>query len=492
MIREELSLKTQPPAEPTDGLGKEIAALAHGDHLCMVYENNEEQLRGVVPFIHHGLTAGDRCVYVADDQSVEEVVRALESAGVDTRTEMDRGALLVMTKRETYLRGGVFDPQEMIEFLDQSVQEALDEGFNGYRAAGEMTWAIGTDVIETQRLVEYEALLNRFYPSNRAVGLCQYNRDRFPPEAIYDVLRTHPTAVLGDQVCPNLYYEPPELVLRGGDTADRVDWMIHQLRRWHRMSVSREELQREVDERKKVQSDLEHTAAALETSNQELRQFAHIVSHDLREPLRTVSGYIHLLGSRYSEALDEQARRYIDRTLAGTQRMDRMIHDLLEYARVQTRAAQMETVDLNSVMGDALDDLERMIHERDAQVQVGALPRVVADRSQMHQIFTNLITNAIKYCPPDRIPLVRVTASTHDDAWQVNVQDNGSGIPQDQHERIFVPSQRLVSRTGEDTGTGMGLAIAQRIVERHGGRIWLESTPGEGTTFHFTIPQRTH
>jgi signal transduction histidine kinase len=474
------------PRQWAGGLEKKIAALKHGDHLCMIYENRDQQMRAVIPFIVEGLHQGDRCVYIADEQSVQEVAHGLGEAGVEVEKELERGALSLLTKRESYLRNGSFDPKEMLEFLENEVEVALEDGFRGFRVTGEMTWALGEDVDE---LIRYEALMNRFYPGSKAMALCQYNRFRFPARVIHDVLKTHPKAVLGEEVCTNLYYEPPELVLEGQHDDERVDWMISKLQRWHRMSVSREELKQEVEERRRVEAVLRRMTAALERSNEELEQFAYVASHDLREPLRTIAGYMELLERRYGAELDETATHYIQRTVAGTKRMQRLIQDLLEYSRVQTQGGAFEEVDLGELVKEVLGSLERMIEERGVQVNVGPLPVVQADPSQMERVFANLLTNAIKYAPEDRTPVVSVFAVEEDGAWQVCVEDNGMGIPEGEYEQVFALSRRLVPREPDDPGTGMGLSIAERIIKRHGGRIWVESVEGEGSVFRFTIPK---
>ncbi len=207
----------------------QIAQLKPGDHLCLLYQTVEEQLAAVVPFMRDGLAAGERCLYVADDRTVDEVRAALGAAGVEVAREIARGALAVITKREAYLRSGAFDPAAMIGLLRDALGDAIAAGFQGLRVTGEMTWALGPEA-GTDRLVEYEARLNEFFPGSRALAICQYNRSRFPPAIIREVLRTHPIAILGDQVCPNLYYEPPSAVLGSPSETERVRWMISQLR----------------------------------------------------------------------------------------------------------------------------------------------------------------------------------------------------------------------------------------------------------------------
>jgi two-component system sensor histidine kinase UhpB len=229
----------------TTELEHQLASLRQGDHVCRIYESKEEQLAAAVPFMKEGLARGERCLYVADDLSVEAIVGALAAAGVDVAHEREQGALVMPTKGDTYLQGGKFEPQAMIDFLGRAETQALTDGFSGLRVAGEMTWALGPE-IGCERLIEFEALFNNFLANSRGMFLCQYNRSRFDAAVIHDVLRTHPVAILGDLVFPNPYYEPPELLLSPERQASaefkakRVDWWIAQVKRARAAEQERE------------------------------------------------------------------------------------------------------------------------------------------------------------------------------------------------------------------------------------------------------------
>jgi hypothetical protein len=229
-------------------LEEQISNIQQGDHLCLVYENAAEQMAVTVPFLKDGLGRGECCLYVADDLTIEAVSRALEGGGVDVSWERERGALTLLTTREAYLPLGTLEAGAILDFFRRAVERALADGFSGYRTTGEMTWALGTEV-GCARLIEYEALLNTFYPTSRTAAICQYDRRRFAPSVLQDVLRTHPHAILGDQVCRNLYYEHPDMVLGRGIEASRVDWMIAQLKRARAASRLQEELNVHVAER---------------------------------------------------------------------------------------------------------------------------------------------------------------------------------------------------------------------------------------------------
>ena len=226
--------------------------------------------------------------------------------------------------------------------------------------------------------------------------------------------------------------------------------------------------------------------AELRRSNEELERFAYVASHDLQEPLRTVSSYVQLLSRRYRDRLDADAVDFIDFAVGGVRRMQQLIEDLLAFSRVGTRGAPLVPVGMQSVYETTLASLGAALDESNATVTADPLPTVVADAGQLAQLLTNLLGNALKF-RGDQPPRVHVSAQRTGRMWTISVQDNGIGIAPEYFERIFVIFQRLHARE-EYPGTGVGLAICKRIIERHGGRIWVESTPSHGARFSFTLP----
>jgi PAS domain S-box-containing protein len=242
----------------------------------------------------------------------------------------------------------------------------------------------------------------------------------------------------------------------------------------------------DITERKRAEERLKRILD-LERSNTELEQFAYVASHDLQEPLRMVSSYVQLLERRYKGQFDKDADEFIAYAVDGVKRMRTLINDLLTYSRVSTRGKAFETVDCRDALEEALANLKFAIEENEGVITYDALPTVTADRVQLVQLFQNLISNSIKFRQPDERPTVHVAAERKGDEWILSVRDNGIGIEPQYWERIFLIFQRLHSRD-RYPGTGIGLAVCKRIVERHGGRIWARSAPGSGTTFFFTIP----
>jgi signal transduction histidine kinase len=264
-----------------------------------------------------------------------------------------------------------------------------------------------------------------------------------------------------------------DYVLKG--TLARLPVAIHRAR----------EEQRLRRHRKQAEDELTQKAEELARSNHELEQFAYVASHDLQEPLRMVSSYCELLGERYRGKLDERADKFIGYAVDGAHRMQRLITDLLEYSRVGTAAKPLRFTDAAAVVASVLQGLQTTVQANQAVIVHEILPPVQADDVQLGQVFQNLIGNALKF-RGERPPLIRVSAEAVEEMVRFAVTDNGIGIEKSNSGRVFQMFQRLHTRE-QFEGSGIGLAIAKKIVERHGGTIWFESVLGEGTTFYFTI-----
>jgi signal transduction histidine kinase len=289
-----------------------------------------------------------------------------------------------------------------------------------------------------------------------------------------------------------LTYAPREAVLAPVERA--IPWAVlaaglalAALAAWLLGAAARTE-RRAVSMATRMTADLRAKEAELQRSNDELARFAYVASHDLREPLRSVTGFIGLLQRRHGDQLDEDARTWIGFAMEGTQRMNALIADLLEYSRAGRApgAADDRVADLQLAWEHAVAGLAAAIEESGATVSAGPLPRVRGDQREMNQVMQNLLGNAIKY-RGDRAPVVRAAAEPRGDAWAVAVQDNGIGIQRQHLDRIFVLFQRLHARDDYE-GTGMGLSIVKKIVEARGGSVSVESSPGEGSRFTVVLP----
>jgi len=243
---------------------------------------------------------------------------------------------------------------------------------------------------------------------------------------------------------------------------------------------------RDITARKQAEEKLLKLTEDLKRSNADLEQFAYTASHDLQEPLRVVAGFVELLGRRYKDKLDDKAYEYIHYSVDGVRRMQMLIKDLLQYSQIATKGKAFTPANCSVALEHAIYNLHRAIEESGAEITYDLLPTITSDSAQIGRLFQNLIGNAIKYRSNERLR-IHISAERKGQEWAFSVRDNGIGIDPKFKDRIFVVFQRLHTRE-EYSGTGIGLAICKKIVERHCGRIWVESEPGKGSTFFFTLP----
>jgi len=245
------------------------------------------------------------------------------------------------------------------------------------------------------------------------------------------------------------------------------------------------ELKAEINERKNTEIELKDSVNNLKKSNEELESFAHIATHDLREPLRMVSTYVRLISQRYSDKLDADADEFIYYAVNGAENMQRMIDDFWAYTLIRGRERAMTETDLEDVLNISLMNIKSMIDDSGARITHDPLPTIKSDGMQFTHLFQNLISNAIKFCGEDS-PIIHISSEDKDDEWIFSVKDNGIGIEKEYQEKIFKIFTRLHSKK-EYPGTGIGLSISKSIIDNHGGRIWVESEPGKGSIFFFSI-----
>ncbi|MFC7238355.1 PAS domain-containing protein [Saliphagus sp. GCM10025317] len=401
-------------------------------------------------------------VWDADDELRWVVARGHVECDEDGNAERFPGALTDITERkraELQVEKQSRELETLFQVLPVGAVVANADG--SLRRANDTARDIwGGDVFDAESVEEYEKYTAVWSDSGEPVG----------PEdwTMYQVLQ-------GEEVTePNIYE------IDAFDGEHRIIMEHGKPVRDEYGNVSRAVVTlTDITERRAYQRKLKE-------SNERLEQFAYAASHDLQEPLRMVTSYLQLLENRYGDAFDEDGEEFLEFAVDGAERMREMIDGLLEYSRVDTRGDPFEPVDLNGVLEDVQEDLTVRIEESNAVIVTDDLPRVNGDASQLRQLFQNLLSNAIEY-RGDEPPQIDVTAEQAGEHWVLTVRDEGVGIDREDAERIFEVFQRLHTHE-EHPGTGIGLALCERIVERHGGEIWVESEPNEGATFSFTLP----
>ena len=253
------------------------------------------------------------------------------------------------------------------------------------------------------------------------------------------------------------------------------------------LASQNQQLQQEIAVRRAAEQVLARRTEELARSNAELEQLAYVASHDLQEPLRMIASYLQLVEQRYNHKIDADATEFIGFAVDGAKRMQKLIDDLLAYSRLGSRAKPFQSMSCATIVKDAIQSVRAAVEANSAQITCGKLPAVMGDQAQLTHLFQNLIANAIKF-RRNQPPHIHIDADDAGESWCFSVRDNGIGIAPEYFERIFVMFQRLHSRSTYP-GTGIGLALCKRIVEHHQGRIWVESVPGEGSVFKFTLPK---
>jgi light-regulated signal transduction histidine kinase (bacteriophytochrome) len=355
-----------------------------------------------------------------------------------------------------------------------------------------------------ERWMEYESRLTHALSENNCSALCQYNRQCFAPELILDVIRTHPVVIYRGTVCRNLYYVPPDEFLGTNEAEREVERLLTNIR--DREEVERA-LREQLSQREKAEQALRRSRDELETKvkertaelritnddlqavNRELEAFAYSVSHDLRAPLRHIAGFTELLQKHADPVLDDNGRDQITRILGATNRMDSLIDDLLAFSRISRAETQKQTINLEQLVKSVVAEIAPDTQHRSIAWRIGHLPNCDGDPAMLRLVLANLLSNAVKFTRMRERAEIEIGSLNRDpDEVVVFVKDNGVGFDMKYKDKLFGVFQRLHSQEAFE-GTGIGLATVQRIVHRHGGRVWAEGSVDSGATFYVALPK---
>jgi signal transduction histidine kinase len=450
-------------------------------HKCLIYDGDpSEQLPVIVPLLMEGLQSNWRCLYLGSPDAVQMVGSALASKGVDLGREATRSSLVLSSDR-SHLVGGRFDTDAMIDSLSGAIDGAVEDGFRGLCATGDMRWELGDDE-NFDQLLRYEARLEQLFREKPLMGICQYHRAMVPAQAVRDALMTHRSTYVGDGLNrDNLFYVPPELLLDPQAGPKLGEWMCQQIVRVLDADRARDEVLRDLERR------VAERTAELAATNRHLRAFSYSVSHDLRAPLRAIEGFARAVVEDCGQELGASGREQLERVLANTKRMGELIEGMLVLGRTVEVEMRRVPVDLSALAGEAAQEIRGAHPGRvvDMTIQPGLLAE--GDPVLLRAVFANLLGNAWKFT--SRSPRARIEVGRREQADGTAaffVRDDGAGFDMKYAQRLFGLFQRMHPQS-EFPGTGVGLATVERIVSRHGGRIWAESRPGEGATFFFTL-----
>jgi signal transduction histidine kinase len=476
-------------------------------HKCLIYDGHpSEQLPVVIPFLLDGLQNHWRCLYLGSPEMVRMVDSALAGNGVETVHEVKQGSLILSSDR-SHLTQGSFEPRIIIDDLSAMVDSALRDGFEGLCATGDMLWELGTSK-NFDRLLEYEARLEQLVREKSLRGICQYQRDIVPAQAVRDALATHRSAFIGDVLNQdNLFYVPPEFLLEGDDSnaAKQGEWLCQQILRVLEAEQKRDQALKALAESEshqrllaqqlaEINRNLEHhvkeRTAELEIANQHLEAFSYSVSHDLRGPLQSIVGFSEIIAAQFGEALGPKGQELLDRVYTGALRMGELIDGLLALSGVMRAEFNLVPIDLTALAEEVAREIQEREPKRSVEFVIDGEMRVVGDRPLIRAVVTNLIGNAWKFTSKSAGPRIEIGKQSDECETIFFVRDNGAGFDMKKAEKLFGAFERL-HKQEEFPGTGVGLATVKRIISKHGGRVWAEARPNQGATFFFTLPSET-
>lgn len=448
---------------------KEKKRLKPHEHLCQIYSTPEEWNAAVSAFLVTGLKQGEKCFYIVDTHTADQVRALLHEQGVNVTTAEASGQLVISHESESYTPGGFFNPNQMIAFLGTSVEAAIAEGYHAVRSAGEMSWVLRGHP-GSNRVIEYEAKLNRdVFPNYPLTGLCQYEWQKFDLPFLLDVICTHPTIMVGTTVYANSYYVPAaEFLNRKHSLGDLQHWMDTLIK------------QKQAEEKEKqLQQELNHSRRLAS-----IGELAAGVAHEINNPLTGIIGFSERLMRKNT---DEKINQDLGRINSEARRMAKVVSNLLTFAR--QREPKKQYADINDILQSSLELRAYELKTSNIEVVTSIapnLPRIMADFPQIQEVFLNIILNAEQAMTEAHGGgKLNIKTQQIKNYVKVSFTDDGPGILAEHLDKLFDP---FFTTRWEKGGTGLGLSACHSIVTEHGGKINAKSQPGKGATFIVEFP----
>lgn len=464
-------------------IGRTLPEITHGDHCCLFYSSPQEQARATAEFLALGLGRNERCVFVGEPGSIELVRKEAGLAGIDVEREI-AGTRLILSAERDYLDDGHWRTEKMLGFLQKAYDSALSDGFSALRAAGDVAWQVGPDA-DFREVVNYEALLDVFFVGKRMVGMCQYPKDRCPPDTLAGVLNTHKIAAVDRDVCSNLHYLAPAYYVEKDEATRqkiRADWMTSQLLRAKRAEDARDALRDQLLQAQKMEV---------------VGRFAGGVAHDFNNILTAIVGLSDLVLA--GGKLSAEVKRDLEEIKTSGERGVALTRQLLTFSR--SRAANPRLLDLNGVVASMRKLLGRILPPN-VELETVLSPRpcgLMADAGHIEQVVMNLALNARDAMPcGGRLVLETAEVELGQDVARrpvglapgphvmLAVSDTGQGMDEATKARLFEP---FFTTKGPEKGTGLGLSTVLSIVRENMGAVAVASEPGKGATFKVYFPR---
>ncbi|MBI2875506.1 MAG: MEDS domain-containing protein [Candidatus Tectomicrobia bacterium] len=423
-----------------------------GTHFCQFYSKPDDLIDILVPFLSTGIESNESCVWVTSESlSVEIATEAMRQAVPDIDRYLESGQMEIFPYTEWYMKDGYFDFNRVLDGWVAKHDRAVGLGYDGIRVTGDTAWLEKKD---WKKFAEYENMIQQVVHNYQMLVLCTYSLDRCNANEIIDVVANHQFA----------------LIKREGQ------WEL----------IESSERKRAAEEIQSLNEELKRYVIELETANRELDAFSYSVSHDLRAPLRSIDGFSLALLEDYADQLDAQGRDYLQRVRASSQRMAQLIDDLLNFSRITRSEMRHERVDLSALVQTIASELQKAQPER--QVECVIAPGLVAngDERLLRLALENLLRNAWKFTGKHPWARIEFGVTQQEGQRAYFVRDDGAGFEMAYADKLFGAFQRLHA-VAEFPGTGIGLAIVQRIIHRHGGRVWAEGAVEQGAAFYFTL-----